>query len=126
MRVRFAPRNADTGADAIPRIGMQQLIEHPELARSFTGKVVFVGLTAVTELHDRLPTPVAPAIPTSGIEINASAFETIARGVFITDSSQAWVLLFSLALLAGAGVGVVVALSRSTGSRAESTSPAAG
>jgi signal transduction histidine kinase len=104
MRVRFAPRNADTGADVIPRIGMQKLIDHPELARAFTGKVVFVGLTAVTELHDRLPTPVAPAIPTSGIEINASAFETIARGLFITDSSPAWVLLFSLALLAGAGV----------------------
>jgi len=104
MRVRFAPRNADTGADIIPRVGMRQLIDHPELARAFTGKVVFVGLTAVTELHDRLPTPVAPAMPTSGIEINASAFETIARGMFITDASPAWVLLFSLALAAGAGL----------------------
>jgi len=104
MRVRFAPRNADTGADAIPRIGMQQLIDHPALASSLTGKVVFVGLTAVTELHDRLPTPVAPAIPTSGIEINAGAFETMAQGLFITDASPAGVLLFSLLLLAGAGL----------------------
>ena len=104
MRVRFAQRNADTGADSIPRIGMRQLIDHPELARAFSGKVVFVGLTAVTELHDRLPTPVAPAIPISGIEINASAFETIAQGLFITDAGAVWVLLFSLALLAGAGL----------------------
>ena len=104
MRVRFAPRNADSGADVIPRIGMRQLIDHPELARAFTGKVVFVGLTAVTELHDRLPTPAAPAIPTSGIEINASAFETIAHGLFITDAGALWVLMFSLALLAGAGL----------------------
>ena len=101
MRVRFSHAEPAT---PIPRIRHGTDRSPRTLARAFSGKVVFVGLTAVTELHDRLPTPVAPAIPISGIEINASAFETIAQGLFITDAGAVWVLLFSLALLAGAGL----------------------
>jgi signal transduction histidine kinase len=66
--------------------------------------VVFVGLTAVTELHDRLFTPKDFKIPTSGIAINAEAFETMAQGVFITYVLPSRVWLFSLLLLVAAGL----------------------
>jgi signal transduction histidine kinase len=38
------------------------------------------------------------------VEINANAFETMAQGLFLTDVAYAWVLLFSLGLVAGAGL----------------------
>jgi len=88
----------------IPRVSLQGLIDNPSLASQFTGKVVFAGLTAVTELHDRLFTPNDPYVPTPGIEINAEAFETMAHGVFLTDVPMVWALLLSLALMAAAGL----------------------
>ena len=49
---------------------MEALLKDPTLARTFTGKAVFVGVTAVTEVKDRLMTPVG-SHRTTGIEINA-------------------------------------------------------
>jgi signal transduction histidine kinase len=88
----------------IPRVSLQGLIDHPEQSAAFRDKVVFVGLTAVTELHDRLFTPIDFKTPTSGIEINAEAFETIAQGLFITRITNAAVWFFSLGLLIAAGL----------------------
>ena len=78
----------------------------PALATEFAGKVVFVGVTAITEVRDRLLTPYALGRQTTGIEINASAFETMAQGLFITDVGRFWVLLFSLGAGGGRGPGV--------------------
>jgi signal transduction histidine kinase len=99
MRVRFVPPNMNP----IPRISMVGLLKNPALARAFTGKAVFVGLTAMTAVQDRLMTPVGSR-RTTGIEINAEAFETMAHGLFITDVSGAWVWLFSLGLTVGIGL----------------------
>jgi len=99
MRVRYVPYGM-----SIPRVGLKELLEEPARARVFSGKAVFVGLTALTEVHDRLMTPLAPALQMSGIEVNANAFETMAHGLYITDVGDQWMLLFSLALLVAAGL----------------------
>ena len=93
MRVRFVP----PGMPSIPRVSLQGLLEDHGLAQAFAGKAVFVGVTATTEVRDRLMTPVGNK-GTTGIEINAEAFETMAHGLFITDVSGLWVGLFSLGL----------------------------
>jgi signal transduction histidine kinase len=100
MRVRFIPSNMAR----IPSVSLKDLLDHPTRAKDFTGRVVFVGVTAITEVRDRLLTPNAFGRQTSGIEINAQAFETVAQGLFITDVSDFWVLLFSLGLVVAAGL----------------------
>ena len=99
MRIRYLPYSM-----TIPRVGMKELLDNPSLARTFSGKAVFVGLTALTEVHDRLMTPLAPAIQKSGIEVNANAFETMAQGLYITDVDDPWILLFSLVLMVATGL----------------------
>lgn len=100
MRVRFLPLNMPP----IPRVSLEGLLEDPSRAKAFTGRVVFVGVTAITEVRDRLQTPYAFGRQTTGIEINANAFETLAHGLFITDVGELWVLLFSLGLVVAAGL----------------------
>ena len=97
MRVRFAPVR-------IPRVGVQEVIEHPEQAAVFAGKVVFVGVTSLTEVHDRLITPVSPGQQETGIEIHADAFETMAQGLFLRDVNGGWLVLFSLGLVVATGL----------------------
>jgi len=98
MRVCYAPPGV------IPKVSLVRLLEDPSRASRFAGKAVFVGVTAETLARDRLFTPYAFGRTTTGIEINASAFETIAQGLFITDVREQWVLLFSLALVVAAGL----------------------
>jgi signal transduction histidine kinase len=100
MYIRFIPHQNPQ----VPQVSMQGLIDQPELAAQLRGKVVFVGLTEVTELRDRLFTPKDYKIPSSGIAINAEAFETMAQGLFITTASDLTVWLFSLGLVAAAGL----------------------
>ena len=52
MRVHFLPPDL-----AVPRVSMKRLLDDPSLAAQFAGKVVFVGVTANSEIHDRLFTP---------------------------------------------------------------------
>lgn len=99
MRVRFVKR----GMTPIPRVSMVKLLKDPSLASAFTGKAVFVGVTDMTAVRDRLATPVESGV-TTGIEINAQAFETMANNLFITDVDRGWVWLFSLALAAAIGL----------------------
>jgi signal transduction histidine kinase len=96
MRVRFFPPGM-----RVPQLSLKDLMENPARAAEFAGKVVFVGVTAQTE-HDRLFTP--DGTETSGIEINASAFETMAQGMFLTDLSGWWVALLAALLVTGAGL----------------------
>ncbi|HEY2016077.1 MAG TPA: CHASE2 domain-containing protein [Bryobacteraceae bacterium] len=100
MRVRFLP----PGMPPIPQVSLKALLDHPERAREFTGKVVFVGSTATTLPGDRLLTPSSPQVPITGIEIHAEAFETMAQGLFLTDVADIWVVLFSLLVAAAMGL----------------------
>ncbi len=97
MRVRFLPDSA------IPRISLRALLNNPGLAEQLAGRVVFIGVTAITESQDRLLTPIHPAVPITGIEINAQAFETLDQGLFITDVSDPAVFLFSVMLAVAIG-----------------------
>ena len=99
MRVRFVPPGM-----TIPKISLLRLIEDPSQVATFAHKAVFVGVTAETMVRDRLFTPYAYGQSTTGIEINANAFETIAQGLFITDVDNFRTLLFSLALVVAAGL----------------------
>jgi signal transduction histidine kinase len=98
MRVRFPPQDRK-----LRPVSLKDLLDDTSLSRVFAGKVVFVGSTAQTE-HDRLFTPYSEGIPTSGIEINADAFETMAHGLFITDVSEVRAVLFAALLVIAAGL----------------------
>jgi CHASE2 domain-containing sensor protein len=95
MRVRFSPPNLKRTI-----VPLRRLIEEPALASTFSGKAVFIGVTAQVE-HDGLTTPYGYR---SGIIINADAYETIAQRMFITDMSNLWAALLAMAFVAGAGL----------------------
>lgn len=99
MRILFVPPRMQ----AIPRISLADLIQNPGLASRFAGKVVFVGVTALS-VGDRISTPFSFGAQTPGIEIHANAFETLAQGAFITDVGDAWVVLFSFGIAAAMGL----------------------
>ncbi|HXM40276.1 MAG TPA: CHASE2 domain-containing protein [Bryobacteraceae bacterium] len=109
MRIRYAPPSMQ-----IPRVSLKALLDNPRLAASFSGKVVFAGVTAQTAVRDWLFTPYSGGTPMVGVEIHANAFETIAQGLFLTDAPASAVLAFSLLLVAAIGV----TYSRFTGRRA--------
>jgi signal transduction histidine kinase len=104
MRVRFVPDGAPP-EDRIPRVSLAALIDNPAQVTAFTGKTVFVGVTALTsEVRDRVSTPYSNGRQMSGVELHASAFETMAQGLFLTDVADLWVLLFSLGVAAAIGL----------------------
>ena len=97
MRVCYFPPGM-----TLARVSLKRLIDDPSLAARLTGKAVFIGLTAQNvDIRDRLFTPLSN---TPGIEINAAAYETIARGSFITDLGFQWVIPISLALMVLTGL----------------------
>jgi len=98
MRLRFPAPDSRPLA-----VSLGDLLADHTLAARFAGKVVFAGVTAQTE-HDRLFSPYSEGIPTSGIEINAAAFETIAQRRFIRDVAPGWVALFAALLVAACGL----------------------
>jgi signal transduction histidine kinase len=97
MRVRYFPPGM-----TVPRVSLRRLIEDPSLASRLNGKAVFVGLTAQNiDIRDRLFTPLSN---TPGIEINAAAYETLARASFITDLGFHWVIPVSIAIMVAIGL----------------------
>jgi signal transduction histidine kinase len=102
MRIRFLPPGPD-GRPAIPSISIAELRRNPQLAERFRGKVVFVGVTAVSAAAtDRFITPNSDGEQMPGVEIHAHIFETLAHGRFLTSASNLSVaaLCFLLALAA--------------------------
>jgi len=95
MRIRYAPLG-------IPTVSLIKLLQGRVSPAQFVGKVVFVGVTAQSEVRDRLFTPYSSGYVSTGIEIHANAFETMAQGLFLTDAPDSWVFLFGL-LLASLG-----------------------
>ncbi len=96
MRIRYAP-------SGIPTVTVKTVLEKGSKPSDFAGKVVFVGVTAQSEIRDRLFTPYANSYISSGIEIHANAFETMEQGLFLTDAPESWELLLGVALAAAAG-----------------------
>jgi signal transduction histidine kinase len=96
MRVHFFPPDL-----TVPIVSMKRLLDDPTLAAQFAGKVVFIGVTANSEIHDRLLTPFGF---TPGTVINAAAFETMAHRLFFTDVTPVWENLIALLLLVSVGL----------------------
>src|SRR6185295_11697411 len=65
------------------------------------GKTVFFGVTALSAARDRLRNPYGDQVP--GVEVHAQAYETIARGKFLTPASDGLELILCalIAILAG-------------------------
>ncbi|HXK07255.1 MAG TPA: CHASE2 domain-containing protein [Verrucomicrobiae bacterium] len=93
MRVRFAK---------VPRVSLKRFIDNPSpYTAQLAGKAVFIGVTATSEIRDRLSTPIGQM---PGIEINASAFETMAQQAFVIDVAPVWEYLVSIGLLVAIGL----------------------
>ena len=99
LRVRYLPREMGR----VPAVSLKQLNDDPALARLFSGKVVFAGVTAQTDVKDRWPTPYS-SIPMPGVEIHANVFETLAGQRFLTSAPQWSVLAFAAVCVLFAGV----------------------
>jgi signal transduction histidine kinase len=93
LRLRFP-----TG---LARVSLQQALAAPPA--DFAGRVVFVGITSQTAAQDRWMTPVSDSRPLPGVEIHAAAFETLARGRFLTDAPPVAMLAACLLAVACAG-----------------------
>jgi len=95
------PAPLPDGQSPIPHISLKQLHDDPALAARFRDKVVFVGVTAQTAARDRLMTPYG--VMMTGVEIHASAFESLAAGNFLEPAPDIAVVAFSLFLAVAAG-----------------------
>ncbi len=85
--------------DSIPVISAETLDQHLDELR---GKVVFLGVTALSMANDRLKIPSGETIP--GVTAHAQTYETIRRGRFLTDASSTSILLICLGLAAATAV----------------------
>jgi signal transduction histidine kinase len=99
LRLRFLP-------GGIPTVTLLALEHNPALAAQFKGKVVFIGVTALSAARDRLVNPYGQDVP--GVEIHADAFETMAQGQFLTPASDAFVLACCVLLAIAAGLTFVL------------------
>jgi signal transduction histidine kinase len=101
--VAFLPVGRD-GASPIPRVSVGDLYADPRAAEQLRGKLVFVGVTAQSAARDRLITPYSADRPMPGVEIHASAFETLARGRFLRQAGNLEVAALSAVLVVFAGL----------------------
>ncbi|HVW86194.1 MAG TPA: CHASE2 domain-containing protein [Bryobacteraceae bacterium] len=110
IRIRYPP----VAMNGIPRVSIAELDAHPQFARRFAGKAVFVGETV--QARDTWMTPYSNSNSTPGIEVNASVYETLARRMFLTDASDlavagcSFALAFAAALAYALGSGWIVNL----------------
>ena len=75
----------------IPTVKLVDLLKHPERAKEFEGKAVFIGVTALSGRHDQLVTPYGENY-ISGIEIHAQTLETLAEGRFVVNVKESTIL----------------------------------
>lgn len=87
--------------EGIPIISVASLLADHGLARAFSGKAVFVGVTAQTAARDRLVTPLDRMM--SGVEIHAQSFETIVGREFLRPASLSLVVAVCLFFAALSG-----------------------
>ena len=92
MLIRYLP-------SGIPMVSVSELHQRAEILR---GKTVFLGVTALSAAHDRLVNPYGQNVP--GVAVHAHAFETMARGRFLTPARDVTVLALCALFAAGAGL----------------------
>lgn len=98
LRVHYRP------SDSVEIVPVRELLADPARARSLRGRVVFIGVTALSAISDRLFTPLTPLQgnrPMPGVEIHAQAFETIANESFLVDVPAIVPLALALAIATG-------------------------
>jgi signal transduction histidine kinase len=83
----------------IPTVNVLEIRSRPELLR---GKVVFLGVTALSAARDRLLNPLQQDV--AGVTVHAHAFETLARGEFLTPARGSTLLGLCLGLAVAAGL----------------------
>jgi signal transduction histidine kinase len=88
-----------------PHVSIADLLRDPAAGGALAGKVVFVGVTALSLSPDRLFTPLSTERPLPGVEFHAQAFETMASGEFLYDAPLLWPVL--LALLGAAAIALL-------------------
>ncbi|MBI1353046.1 MAG: CHASE2 domain-containing protein [Acidobacteria bacterium] len=88
-------------ASPIERLSLQTVLEDPSAAEAVRGRAVFVGVLVLGGLDRYLMTPYSFGEPMAGVEINASVYETLARGEFLRPVAPSTALAAAL-LLAGA------------------------
>ena len=97
LRIRYA--NPDS---PVNRISVQDVIDHPDAAAIVKNRVLFVGVNVIGGIDRYLMTPYSFGKAMSGVEINANAYETLARGDFlltIGESTELAVVLASAVLI---------------------------
>ncbi|MEQ1946711.1 MAG: CHASE2 domain-containing protein [Bryobacteraceae bacterium] len=92
MLIRYLP-------DGVETISALNIRDH---AAQLRGRVVFVGVTALSAARDRLVNPYGQNVP--GVEVHAHAFETMARGQFLERLSNVPSVGMSIAFVAAAGL----------------------
>ena len=95
MRVRYRAYRD------IPSISVDELIADPETAKGLAGRVVFIGVTALSATRDRYFTPLSDSLPEAGVAIHAQAFDTMDTGEFLNNAPLLWPLLIGLIVAAG-------------------------
>lgn len=81
----------------IERLSLQQVLDDPDSAAIVRGRAVFVGVLVLGGLDRYLMTPYSYGEPMAGVEINATVFETLARGEFLSQVAPSSALLAALA-----------------------------
>jgi signal transduction histidine kinase len=91
----------------LPHISLDELRRNPSRAAELTGKAVFLGVTSLSAARDRVITPYhndEGMHYMSGVEVHAQVFETLARGVFLTDIPDLDLVLLCAAIAVAAAL----------------------
>src|SRR5581483_7806925 len=83
-------------ATPLPEISLDDVLRDPSLRSRLTGRAVFLGVTSLSAARDRVVTPYGEHM--AGLEVHAQLFETLARGVFLSDVSNLNVVLLCVAI----------------------------
>ena len=102
LLIRYTQRG--DGHGPIPQISVAELRRDKSRLEELRDKVVFVGVTAQSAADDRHMTPYSGGQSLPGVEIHASAYETIAQGRFLRLVGDSTVLVLCIALAAASGI----------------------
>ena len=83
-------------------IPLVSVLEIERNAAALRGKTVFLGVTALSAAHDRLLNSYGQDVP--GVAVHAHAYETMARGRFLTPAPNLTVVGVCLLLAVAAGM----------------------
>ena len=99
--LRIAYRDSSS---PIERLTLKQVLENPEAAAGVRGRAVFVGVVVPGGPDQFLMTPYSGGRAMSGVEINASAYETLAQGPLLRTVPESLALALAVAFAATLGL----------------------